>query len=100
MSIYDAMSRIQPGSELKKCYSMHPNTSGQLHWDNDVAFRAWRLDQGGFGEYYSDLVAFFFVNGMLFEFCLAVEGCKVYNIDHAYKWCEEKVAQTLDKVRK
>jgi len=100
MSIYDAMSRIQPESELKKCYSNHQNTSGQLHWGMDATFRAWRLNRGGFGEYYSDLIAFFFDNGMLFEFCLAVEGCKTHNLDHNYKWCEEKVAQSLDKVRK
>ena len=100
MSIYDAMSRIQPEAELRKCYSNHRNTSGQLHWDMDVSFRAWRLGRGGFGEYYSDLIAFFFANGMLFEFCLAVEGCKAYKIEHTYEWCEEKVAQTLVKVRK
>ena len=99
MSIYDAMLRVQPESELKKCYSKHSNTSGQLHWYMDSAFREYRLSRGGFGEYYSDLIDFFFNNGMLFEFCLVVEGCNRHNIEHKYKWCENRVEMCLKKIR-
>ena len=98
MSILDAMLRIQPETELNKLYSLN-NSSGQLKWHMDDEFKDFWYSIGGFGVYYSDLINFFFNKGMLFEFCLAVEGCKNYGIDHESEWCEKKVAKTLNKVR-
>lgn len=92
------MSRIQPLSELKSTYTFKHNSSGQLQWKMDQKLREFRLPRG-FGEYYSDLADFFFDQGLLFEFCLVVEGCKQHGIDHGYKWCEPRVAKTLKKVR-
>jgi hypothetical protein len=91
------MLRIQPESELQKLYSFD-NSSGQLKWHLDEEFREFR-ESRVFGEYYSDLADFFFNKGMLFEFCLLVEGCKRHEITHGYEWCETKVAKALHKVR-
>ena len=98
MSILDAMSRIQPLSELNSTYTFDHNSSGQLQWKMDTKFREFRLPRG-FGEYYSDLADFLFDQRRVFEFCLLVEGCKNHGIAHGYEWCERRVANTLDKVR-
>ena len=92
-----AMLHIQPESELNSLYSLN-NSSGQLKWHKDDEFEEFR-EYNGFGECYSDLANFFFTKGMLFEFSLLVEGCKRKGIEHGYKWCEGKVAETLNKVR-
>lgn len=92
-----AMLHIQPESELNSLYSFN-NSSGQLKWHMDEEFEEFR-ESKGIGECYIDLAEFFFNRGMLFEFCLLVEGCKRKGIEHGYDWCEGKVEEALKKVR-
>ena len=90
------MLQIQPESELNSLYSLN-NSSGQLKWHMDEEFNEYRENSSN--NTFRDLAAFFWEKGLLFEFCLLVEGCQKHNIDHGFPHYEQKVAQTLSQVR-
>jgi hypothetical protein len=93
------MLQIQPEPELNKLYSLN-NTSGQLRWQVDGAFEEFcKKHKKNKDELWKNIASFFWSKNMLFEFCLVVEGCKRHNLDHGYKSYEQKVEQTLAKVR-
>jgi len=93
------MLQIQPESELNKLYSLN-NSSGQLKWHGDAAFETFcRKHKKVKEELWKNLASFFWANNMLFEFCLLVEGCKVHKLEHGYKSYEDRVEETLAKVR-